>query len=366
MTGTDVTPSDGGANEIAGVPASADRTAKPRRSPVLPIIGGAIAALFGFALALIVPSGWPIGSDSAEIAALQATQQAQAKALDALATQIPEPADTSALTSQIEDLRTSLAEAQAAVAAQAQNLAALADRVAAAERQPLADGGASPGALAALDAELKSLRALVEAQQGQSGTAGTDLLALLDQTRADLTAASDTAAVLQTQFEQTATRATSRAAMLQIDAALQTGGPFSGALDDLASAGLMVPDSLRAVAEGVPSLADLQAGFVEPSRAALSASLKALVGDDTFSRISAFVRNQVGARSLTAQQGDDPDAILSRVEAALQQGDLVSVLAEIATLPEQGRAPLAAWVALAETRVTALTEVANLAANLGK
>ena len=365
MTGTDVTPPDNGAAESI-VTASPERPATPRRSPVLPIVGGAIAALFGFALALIVPSGWPIASDTAEIAGLQATQQAQARALDALATQIPEPADTSALTNQIDALRTAMVAAEAAVAAQAQAMADLADRVAAAEQQPLADGSPSPAALSAFAAELKSLRALVEAQQGQGGTAGADLMAMLEQTKAELAAAATKASDLQTEFEQTASRATSRAALLQINAALQTGGPFAGALEDLAAVGVTVPDGLLAVAEGVPSLATLQSGFADPSRAALSAALKATVGDDAMSRISAFVRNQVGARSLTAREGTDPDAILSRADAALQQGDLAAVLAEIETLPEQGRALLADWVALAQTRLTAMTEVANLAAGPDK
>lgn len=369
MTGTDVTPPDNGAADSI-VTASPEQPATPRRSPVLPIVGGAIAALFGFALALIVPSGWPIASDTAEIAGLQATQQAQARALDALATQIPEPADTSALTSQIDALRTALAAAEAAavaaVAAQAQAMADLADRVAAAEQQPLADGSPSPAALSAFVAELKSLRALVDAQQGQGGTAGADLMAMLEQTKAELAAAATKASDLQTGFEQTASRATSRAALLQINAALQTGGPFAGALEDLAAVGVTVPDGLLAVAEGVPSLATLQSGFADPSRAALSAALKATVGDDAMSRISAFVRNQVGARSLTAREGTDPDAILSRADAALQQGDLAAVLAEIETLPEQGRALLADWVALAQTRLTAMTEVANLAAGPDK
>lgn len=369
MTYTDVTPPD--ANDSVPVETAATlQPAQPlvahRRSPLLPIIGGAIAALFGFALALVVPSGWPIGSGRDEIAALQAMQQVQTTELQTLAARVEKPSDTSALTSQIEALRTSLTAAEASVAAQAQAMAGLADRVATAEQQPLADGNPSPAALTAFAAELKSLRDLIEAQQGQGGTASTDLMVLLKQTKAELAAASDKASQLQSQFEQTATRATSRAAMLQINSALETGGPFAGSLEDLAAMGIAVPESLLTVAEGVPSLATLQTGFIEPSRAALSAALKATVGDDAMSRISAFVRNQVGARSLTAREGTDPDAILSRADAALQQGDLGTVLAEIETLPEAGRAVLADWVALAQTRITAMTEVANLATALSK
>ena len=365
MTGTDVTPSESGATDLP--PAVPDpEPAQSRRSPIWPVIGGAIAAVLGYGVAQMVPAGWPIGSDPAQIAALESAVQTQGKAVEALATQTPAATDTSALTEQITALQSGLEQQQSVAAAQAETLAALDARIVAVERQPATGGSASNAAVAAMETEVEALRTMIEDLQGQGAFAGQDLAALLEQTRTDLTAASDKAQALQTQFEQTATRATTRAAMLQITAALETGGPFSGALDDLASAGLAVPESLRAVAEGVPSLADLQAGFVEPSRAALSAALKATVGDDAVSRISAFVRNQVGARSLTAHQGTDPDAILSRAEAAVQTGDLVTALAEIATLPEEGRTPLAEWGALAQSRITAMSEVASLATNLGK
>lgn len=365
MTSTDVTPSDNGATDLPPA-APAMEQVQPRKSPIWPVVGGAIAAVLGYAVAQMVPAGWPIGTDPAQIAALESAVQTQGNALDALAAQPPAAVDTSALSDQITALQSALDQQQAAAVAQAEALAALDARIAAVERQPATGGAPSTAAGAAMEAELKTLRTMVEDMQGQGAFAGQDLAALLDQTRADLTSASDRAQALQTQFEQSASRATSRAAMLQITAALESGGPFSGALDDLAQAGLAVPDSLRAVADGVPALADLQAGFAQPSREALSAALKATVGDDAVSRISAFVRNQVGARSLTAREGSDPDAILSRVSAALQTGDLVSALAEIAALPMEGRAPLAEWSTLAQSRITAVNQVADLAANLGK
>ncbi|MGC1487099.1 MAG: hypothetical protein WA784_04835, partial [Albidovulum sp.] len=70
------------------------------------------------------------------------------------------------------------------------------------------------------------------------------------------------------------------------------------------------------------------------------------------------------ARSLTPRAGEDPDAILSRAEAALGTGDLKTALVEIATLPEAGRARLAEWTGLAERRLAAAAAIAALAADM--
>ena len=83
-----------------------------------------------------------------------------------------------------------------------------------------------------------------------------------------------------------------------------------------------------------------------------------------FLPFQAFLRTQVGARSLEAREGDDPDAVLSRAEAALARGDIAAALDEIATLPAVGQDAMADWVALAETRRTALAAAADLAAQL--
>ena len=69
-------------------------------------------------------------------------------------------------------------------------------------------------------------------------------------------------------------------------------------------------------------------------------------------------------RSLDPQEGDSPDAILSRAEAALRDGRLTDALAEIGSLPEQGRAELSDWVARAEMRQTAVAAAEQLTQSL--
>ncbi|MCT4369683.1 hypothetical protein CLG85_004745 [Yangia mangrovi] len=97
------------------------------------------------------------------------------------------------------------------------------------------------------------------------------------------------------------------------------------------------------------------ADFPPAARDALSAARRAeSTTEDTASRVTTFFANQLGARSVEPREGDDPDAVLSRAEAALRSGDLGSVLNELAALPEPAQAELADWTARAEARKAAL------------
>ncbi len=64
--------------------------------------------------------------------------------------------------------------------------------------------------------------------------------------------------------------------------------------------------------------------------------------------------------------GDDPDAILSRAEAAVGSGDLTTALTEISALPAEGQARMAEWVALATRRQAALAALTTLQAEVGQ
>ena len=82
--------------------------------------------------------------------------------------------------------------------------------------------------------------------------------------------------------------------------------------------------------------------------------------------MAAFLQNQLGTRSLEPREGNDPDAVLSRVEAAVRQGDLSAALTEIEALPEAGRAEMADWEAAALLRASALDSAADLADRLSQ
>ena len=107
-------------------------------------------------------------------------------------------------------------------------------------------------------------------------------------------------------------------------------------------------------AQGVPTLTALRDSFPPAAREALALSVKETAGTDTWGRVKAFFQSQSGARSLTPRAGDDPDAVLSRAEAALRTGDLSATLDELKALPEAGQAVMAEWVANAERRLAAV------------
>jgi hypothetical protein len=164
------------------------------------------------------------------------------------------------------------------------------------------------------------------------------------------------------QADARARTAAVREALASLDAALEKGAPFTAPLSVL-SEGVDVPQALSdAAAGGVVSLPDLRAAFPELAREALDASIRETVDDDLTERAVAFLRAQTGLRSLAPREGDDPDAVLSRAEAALRGGDLGAAISELSQLPPAGQAVMAGWIERAQQRNT-VTEAAETLAD---
>ena len=151
-------------------------------------------------------------------------------------------------------------------------------------------------------------------------------------------------------------KATLETALTAISAALQTARPFAGPLADIAGVSNMpVPEALANTADtGIAALESLKADFVPLAHAAIKADVAAQ-GE---SGIAAFLRSQVTSRSLTPQEGNSADAVLSRMDPALQNDDLATVLQEAEALPEASAAVLAGWLARVQARRDALAAFA--------
>jgi hypothetical protein len=80
--------------------------------------------------------------------------------------------------------------------------------------------------------------------------------------------------------------------------------------------------------------------------------------------IGGFLTRSLGVRSVAPREGNDPDAVLSRAEAAVNAGDLSAALNELDTLPEEAQAVMADWRAAADARVSARTAADALAQRL--
>jgi hypothetical protein len=71
-------------------------------------------------------------------------------------------------------------------------------------------------------------------------------------------------------------------------------------------------------------------------------------------------------RSITPRAGNDPDAVLSRAEAAIRAGQVSNALSALTALPESARTSMAEWIEQAELRQAAQLAVATLSQRLQK
>lgn len=360
------------------VPPSA--SPRPRRGGFLPtVLGGAIAAGIGFGTAVyILPRVWVPEAPVADLDALRTSIAEQAARLDGLSATVEtgaaesELADLSARVAALDDRSAAgLADLGDAVAGLDPRLASTAARIddleariAALEKRPVEGGAASATALEAFGREMETLRAEMAAQKSALSEAEASLAEEASRAVENVRAAATEADRLRVAAEETARRATARAALGRIDAALTAGGALDPALAELRGAGFEIPPPLAEQGQGVPTLDALRTAFPGAARDALAASLRETAAGTTWDRFLAFLRTQSGARSLAPRDGQDPDAILSRAEAALQAGDLAGAIAEIGGLPAEGQARMAEWVALANRRISATAAAATLAAEL--
>ncbi len=318
-----------------------------RRGGFIPmLLGGVAAAGIGFGMArYVLPDDFPFPKPGqTDLAATLDSAVAEAKSADlVLAGRIEKLEAGPDLTGVIAaaDAAKTAADAAAAKAdALATRLDGLAQDMAALASQP-ATAGANPAAVAAYEAELAKLQAAMAEQRAS-------LEALVGEATAERAAA-----------QMTEQQALVRNSITRITIALENGGPFAAELENLRASGIDVPGPLADRAEtGVPTLAALREAYPEPAREALAVAR----AGDTEGGFESLVTSLLGARSLEPRAGDDPDAILSRAEAALRDGRMAEAVAEVESLPDIAKAEMSGWLQQATERATALAALDTLAA----
>ena len=321
-------------------PAPSTQAPEPRNA--LPMVfGGVVAAALGFiaAQADMFSRGSDLGAETAALrtelsAALDRVgtlEETLANLPEPQAIPEPDPVDLSPLEEQI---------------------AALQDRIDILATTPAEDGTLPAAAFAAALADMRAetentladVRAATETQQAEIDS----LLAEVANAKADAQAS--------------ANAALARAAVSQITTALDSGAPFGDAIQSLEAANQPdIPDALTSVADtGVIPLAELQGSIADAARDALDAARAA---DDTGS-VGAFFERRFGGRSIVPREGSDPDAVLSRVEAAVRAGDLETALSESTGLPEEAQSALGSWLEQAQQRHEAVQAADALAQRL--
>lgn len=333
---------------------------RQRSGLVGPVIGGVIAAAAGFGVAQYVPGGWPI-ADTSALQQQLAAQEAKIAALKAQIAETPAAATDPALLDRVAALETALATAPATpdLSGLTSRLAAAEARLTSIEAMP-ADGTASAPALTAAITDLRAQIAALKAAPALPAEVAAATAAV----EAKLAEVVAQAAAMKADALATAQSIATHAALRQLQSALESGSPYGSALADLPADKIPAVLAENAIT-GLPTLNQLKDSFPEAARLALEASLRANMGSSWTERVTAFLRNQTGARSLSPREGTDPDAVLSRAEAALGKGDLTAALAELAGLPPEGQAAMADWQALATKRQTGAEAVASLGQALG-
>ena len=321
------------------VPLPTNPDPAPAKSSVMPmVLGGAAAAAIGFGAAMFIPP--KLANNTAAFEQRLSQQDATLKALksDVAGLSNPDQNGLEAATAQNTAAITDVASRLEAIANQ---IGALGARLTALENRPVP--AQTPDA--ATNADIAALRAALADQKSQLDAMASRVAE-------------------QDKIANAGARATlRRAALTRVQTALDSGAGFAPALADLEETGVDIPAGLKAVAStGVASLAQLQESFPEAARAALSAARKAQPETGT-GGFTAFLRDQLGARSLEPKAGNDPDAILSRIEAATRENRLADALAELESLPEVARVELSDWAGDVARRLDALAAAEQLGGN---
>lgn len=314
------------------------------------LLGGVVAAGLGYGVAAYVSQDlWPFATadDSSFEDDIRAALTAQDGSLSELGTRLADLEGAEVPTVDLTPIEEQLATVQSATSDLSTRLDEITARIDTLERQPL-EQAVSPEAIAAYERALADLQADVEAQ------------------RAEIVQMAQEAVAAEENAEGQAQLAASRAALAEITTGLESGAPFSGAVGVLSSNGVAVPDVLSENAEsGVPTQTGLMEDFPGAARDALSAARTMETdGAQGAGRIASFFANQLGARSVAPREGNDPDAVLSRAEAALRSGDLETTLSELSALPEVAQDALSDWQSRAQTRLEAKTAADGLVQQL--
>ncbi|MEH6646191.1 COG4223 family protein [Sulfitobacter sp.] len=301
------------AEMVHPVPAMAPEPEKG--SSFLPLVlGGIIAGGIGFFAAQSDYFTKPVSDPTVELRSDLAAQQDRISALETA------PVDTPAV-----DL--SPIEAQ---------LGKIEERITALEERPAVaiPEGVDAQAYAA---ELQALQSSVETQ------------------RSEIEALINNARTVEQATAEAAVTARAQSAIAEIVSAIDAGRPFADEVSELWSLdmGEIDPALVSSAAEGVPTLSALQADFPDQARSALSAARASGAEEGGQQGLGGFLIRSLGARSVAPREGNDPDAVLSRAEAAIKSGDLPATLTELDALPEQAQAAIADWRSAADARVAA-------------
>lgn len=152
-------------------------------------------------------------------------------------------------------------------------------------------------------------------------------------------------------------------------AAVVRGAPFAAELAQAKSLGAddrVLAPLMPFAAAGVPSAAML----AQELRALIPAIRKAAgapaASGGFLQQLQANASKLVRIQPITAPPGDDPSAVLARLDDEAARADIAGALADLAKLPEPTRAPVQDWIEKAHARQAALAAAQRFAADAAR
>ncbi|MCW5713053.1 MAG: hypothetical protein KIT43_00870 [Bauldia sp.] len=309
------------------------------------------------------------------------TQQAIAPAATADISRIQERlAALETATQDLPSLRTGVADAgrtaaNAVTTANGQTAAIdqLAASIASLEQRLLttAAAGGDPAAITRLNQDLAAFEQRIAAlERAGPSTQLTTLQRRVDDLAQQVANFATTATAMQGDTaERERTEAAARAlALAGLEAAAARGEPFAGQIAVLSQLGI-APSALTALrayaSDPPPTAAELAAEFPAVADAVLQATAVADPDANFIERLLGNARTVITIRPTEPIEGTTPAAILSRMQAAANEGNFAAALAERDALPDAGQAASAAWAARASARFALDAAVDRLVATMG-
>jgi hypothetical protein len=326
--------------------ASADPSIARFVMPAIAALGGGIIG--GLLVALLSSS---TGTDPVTSASLDSRFAAVSARLDRVEAGVQDaaarptaatgidPARLAGLEKEIAELKATASQPAPAIAAATTDLGPIESRLSALETRPESVAATAPVAppvdLTPLQSRLDALTARLDAVEAHPPSdPKTEAAARI---------------IAITALRQGATASGPFADELVAVAALGTEGEKIAALQPLAEA-------------GVPSKADLIAAFPAVAEQIRIAAAKVDPGASLIDRLSASAGSLVSVKPSGPMAGPSATAVVSRMEAAVKDGNLAEALREGDALDALARAPLADWAAKAGQRITVDTVLAGLSA----
>ena len=338
-----------------------------QRSQIFGLFGfmfaGLLVALASFGGAQYSSGNWPFERIATDFEARLATQSDEISALNALIASYDDTTALQDLQAQIDGMRTIVTDL-AALQVEIEQLFGIQnetiDRVAALEEKLTSQSGINPAANAEITRYATALK-LVQTQISEQNNA-------IAEQRAGIAELSAAVELTQQETKSATHQSLTDGTISQVIGALESGAPFAFAIAGLQDFdNLLTPALVAAAPYGVPTADALARAFPEQSRTALIAARTTSTSQASSSnRVGDFLRSQLGMRSITPRAGNDPDAVLSRAEAAIQAGQVSNALSALTALPDSARTSMAGWIEQAELRQAAQLAVAALSQQLQK